>query len=201
MKALATTTIAAFAITVISLSSTAEAGCRMHDDDDDYDTTYHSYAPRVVHHEPVYVPQPIIQEVIVEKPVYVPTPVAVQPAPCLRPTCARCVVLPGDTYCTIAQRVYGTPAVWSLLAKYNRLAPLSPLTIGQPLQMPVINQDGTFRQPIAPAAPPAQGPQLPQLPAAQPAPQAVLPPAAGFGGFGGFGGFNIGGLDLANDDQ
>ena len=192
MKTLTTTLMAALAVTLVGLDTNqAEAGCGggKYRGGYSYRSAYH-YTPVV--HKPliqkVIVEKPVIVEkkVFVEKPVYIQKPVIVekpvavaQPVAhttCFDPHHCHCFVRPGDTWITIAKRQYGNPNLWPFLAKFNNVAPTQQLNLGQQIQLPKINANGTMIQAPAPApaglpTQPGQAPlqTLNQMPAGSPA--------------------------------
>ena len=186
MRILTTSLLGALAIAIIGLSATSvDAGCRKRHVIRHHYGVYNHY-PYL--HKKIVVHEPIIKKVIVEKPIYIPTPVVAKPAPahCFNPHNCHCMVLPGDTWYTIAERQYGNAGLWPFIAKFNGMGAGQQLSVGQQIQLPRINQDGTLLQSTAPA--PASLPnQLNQLPSAMPNQLPAGSPAAS----GGFPGINF----------
>jgi hypothetical protein len=69
---------------------------------------------------------------------------------CYYPPFQCCYVYPGDTWYTISQRIYGVDYMCKHIAAYNGLTMGSPLTAGQMLRLPVINQNGSLARSSAP---------------------------------------------------
>ena len=87
------------------------------------------------------------------KPVYV-TPVYDQ---CYHPHFSNCYVLPTDNWYTLSQRVYGNGSLGKHIASYNGLGYGGALPVGQQLNLPVVNGDGTLGASSAGPAPASFG--------------------------------------------
>ena len=156
MKAFLTTLVAIVTIGSLGLVADSASACGGYKGGYGYKSHgYKSYGYGYSYRPKVYV-----------KPIYV------EPAydQCYQPHYSTCYVLPNDTWYTLSQRVYGNATFGKHIASYNELSFGSPLPVGQQLNLPVINADGSFGASSAGAAPAGLG-QPAGLPGGGVAPQ------------------------------
>jgi len=75
-------------------------------------------------------------------------------------------IKPGDTFYSIARKVYGEPKYWKTIFEANKDVHPNPnaLMIGQELKLPVIEKPKEVKKPVVVKAPPTPAPQKAELP-------------------------------------
>jgi len=159
MKASLTTLVVILTIGSLGLVATSASACGGYKGGG-YGYSHKSYGYGYSYRPKVYV-----------KKVYV-APVYDQ---CYHPYVSTCYVLPNDTWYTLSQRVYGNSGLGQHIASYNGLGYGASMPVGQQLNLPVVNGNGTLVASNAGSAPAGFG-----QPAGLPG-QGIAPQGQAFG--------------------